>query len=76
MARVQDLHNLSDAQRSAGKTYEADFATRMKGSGLWADLVRQRFASTCRRLGLNREREGLDLGQFRPGLLQGQGSLF
>ena len=29
MARVQDLHNLSDAQRSAGKTYEADFATRM-----------------------------------------------
>ena len=76
MARVQDLHNLSDAQRSAGKTYEADFATRMKGTGLWADLVRQRFATTCRRLGLNREREGLDLGQFRPGLLRGQGSLF
>ena len=76
MARVQDLHNLTDAQRSAGKTYEADFATRMKGSGLWADLVRQRFATTCRRLGLNREREGLDMGQFRPGLLRGQGSLF
>ena len=76
MARVQDLHHLTDAQRAAGKTYDSDFATRMKGSGLWADLLRQRFANTCRRLGLNREREGLDLGQFRPGLLKGQGSLF
>ncbi len=76
MARVQDLNYLTDAQRAAGKTYDSDFATRMKGSGLWADLLRQRFANTCRRLGLNREREGLDLGQFRPGLLRGQGSLF
>lgn len=76
MARVQDLHNLSDTQRSAGKTYHSDFATRMKGSGLWADLVRQRFAGTCRRLGLNRERVELDLTQFRPGLLQRQSSLF
>ena len=76
MARVQDLHHLTDAERAAGKTYDSDFATRMKGSGLWADLLRQRFANTCRRLGLNREREGLDLGQFRPVLLRGQGSLF
>lgn len=76
MARVQDLHHLTEAQRAAGKTYNSDFAARMKGSGLWADLLRQRFANTCRRLGLNREREGLDLGQFRPGLLRGQGSLF
>lgn len=76
MARVQDLHHLTDAQRAAGKTYDSDFATRMKGSGLWADLLRQRFANTCRRLGVNREREGLDLAQFRPGLLRGQGSLF
>jgi DNA repair photolyase len=76
MARVQDLHNLSDAQRGAGKTYDSDFVSRMKGSGLWADLLRQRFAGTCRRLGLNRDRVELDLTQFRPGLLQGQGSLF
>ena len=76
MARVQDLHNLSDAQRGAGKSYNSDFVSRMKGSGLWADLVRQRFATTCRKLGLNRERVELDLAQFRPGLLQGQSSLF
>ncbi|MFN7152636.1 MAG: PA0069 family radical SAM protein [Acidovorax sp.] len=76
MARVQDLHNLTDAQRGAGKTYNSDFVSRMKGSGLWADLVRQRFATTCRKLGLNRERVELDLAQFQPGLLQGQSSLF
>jgi DNA repair photolyase len=76
MARVQDLHNLSDAQRGAGKTYNSDYVSRMKGSGLWADLLRQRFAATCRKLGLNRERVELDLAQFRPGLLQGQASLF
>ena len=76
MARVQDLHNLSNAQRGAGKTYDSNYITRMKGSGLWADLLRQRFATTCRKLGLNRERVELDLAQFRPGLAQGQGSLF
>ena len=76
MARVQDLHNIDAAQRSTGKSYDANFATRMKGSGLWADLLRQRFAGACRRLGLNRERVELDLSQFRPGLTRGQGSLF
>ncbi|MBV7428998.1 MULTISPECIES: PA0069 family radical SAM protein [unclassified Acidovorax] len=76
MARVQDLHNLDAAQRSAGKSYDSSFATRMKGSGLWADMLRQRFAGACRRLGLNRERLELDLSQFRPGLARGQGSLF
>ena len=76
LARVQDLHGLDAAQRGAGKVYDSDFATRMKGSGLWADLLRQRFEGACRRLGLNRERLELDLSQFRPGLARGQGSLF
>ena len=76
MARVQDLHGLDAAQRGAGQVYDSGFATRMKGSGLWADLLRQRFGNACRRLGLNRERLELDLSQFRPGLARGQGSLF
>lgn len=76
MARVQDLHSIDATQRSAGKSYDSNFATRMKGSGLWADLLRQRFAGACRRLGLNRARVELDLTQFRPGLTRGQGSLF
>ena len=68
MARIREMRG--------GKDYEADFATRMKGHGLWADLIRQRFEKTCQRLGLNRQRVELDLGQFRPPGVAGQGSLF
>ena len=68
MARVQDLRG--------GKDYDADFATRMKGQGIWADLIRQRFVKTCDRLGFNREREPLELSLFRPAALRGQGDLF
>ncbi|WP_066256730.1 PA0069 family radical SAM protein [Hydrogenophaga flava] len=68
MARVQDLRG--------GKDYDADFATRMKGQGIWADLIRQRFVKTCDRLGFNRERERLDLSRFRPAALRGQGDMF
>ncbi len=76
MARIQDLHGLDEADRSAGKAYRSDHATRMKGTGLWADLLRQRFHAACRRLGLNRERTVLDASQFRPALARGQGCLF
>ena len=68
MARIREMRG--------GKDYDSDYATRMKGSGLWADLLRQRFQKACARLGLNRERLELDLSQFRPGLTQGQASLF
>ena len=68
MARIHDMRG--------GKDYNADFATRMQGSGLWADLLGQRFHKICAKLGLNRERVELDVAQFRPGLLSGQGSLF
>ncbi|EJE51668.1 DNA repair photolyase [Acidovorax sp. CF316] len=76
LARVQDLHSLDPAQRAAGKVYGSDFATRMKGSGLWADLLRQRFSATCRRLGLNRVRTELDLTQYRAAYARNQGCLF
>jgi DNA repair photolyase len=68
MARMQDLRG--------GKDYDADFATRMKGQGIWADLLRQRFTRTCDRLGFNRDREPLDTSLFRPAVLRGQGDLF
>lgn len=68
MARVREMRGGSD--------YDSNFATRMKGSGLWAELIHQRFHQACARLGLNRERIELDLTQFRPGLAAGQGSLF
>lgn len=68
MARIREMRD--------GQDYRSDFATRMTGSGLWADLIRQRFHKACARHGLNRERLELDLSQFRPGLAVGQGSLF
>lgn len=68
MARVQELHG--------GRDYRADFATRMKGQGVWADLLRQRFDKACQRLGLNRERTPLDSHKFRPAALQAQQTLF
>ena len=68
MARIHEMRG--------GKDYEADFATRMKGHGLWADLIRQRFEKTCHRLGLNRQRTALDLSQFSPPGAKSQGSLF
>ena len=68
MARIHDMRG--------GKDYDSDFSTRMKGSGLWADLIRQRFEKACARLGFNRERIELDLSQFRPPSAAGQSCLF
>jgi DNA repair photolyase len=68
MGRVQDMRG--------GKDYDADFATRMKGQGIWADLLRQRFVKACDRLGYNRQRSRLDTSLFRPAALRGQGDLF
>ncbi|RZJ14526.1 MAG: PA0069 family radical SAM protein [Haliea sp.] len=68
MARIHDMRG--------GKDYDADFATRMKGSGLWAELLRQRFEKSVHRLGMNRQRTELDLTQFRPPNMSGQESLF
>lgn len=68
MARIQEMRG--------GKDYDSSFASRMKGSGVWAELIHQRFSKACARLGLNRQRLELDLTQFRPGLAAGQGSLF
>ncbi len=87
MARVQDLHDIPAAQRGTmqqgsahaaepARDYNSSFGTRMKGSGIWADLTRQRFEAACRRLGLNRQRHELDTSQFQRGLLHGQASLF
>jgi len=68
MARIRDMRG--------GKDYDADFATRMKGSGLWAELIRQRFEKTTKRIGFNRERIPMDLTAFRPPGGVGQSNLF
>jgi DNA repair photolyase len=68
MARIQDLRG--------GKDYDASFATRRSGQGLWADLIAQRFAKACLRLGLNREKPALNLSDFRAPSRSRQMGLF
>ncbi len=68
MARIHEMRG--------GKDYDSSFASRMKGEGLWADLIRQRFEKACHKLGFNRRRTELDLSRFRPAGAKGQGSLF
>jgi len=81
MARVRDMRG--------GKDYDATFGTRMRGTGPWAQMLRDRFNLAVTRLGFSRELYPLDLSQFvRPASpprqraasheadAAGQGSLF
>ena len=49
-----------------GRANDANFGSRMKGLGHFADLIRQRFDLACRRLGLAREFPQLDTTRFKP----------
>ena len=68
MARIREMRG--------GKDYDSDFSTRMKGSGVWAELIGQRFHKACARLALDRERVEMDTTLFRASVLAGQQSLF
>jgi len=71
MARIRDMRG--------GKDYDATFSKRMKGEGVWAELISQRFHKACARHGMNRVRTELDLTQFRKPRLppaNGQQELF
>ncbi|WP_049631293.1 PA0069 family radical SAM protein [Cellvibrio sp. pealriver] len=62
MNRIRDMRG--------GKDYDANFATRMRGEGLWADMIRQRFLKGLKRYGLDKSRRygELDCTQFRKPL--------
>ena len=49
-----------------GKLYDSEFGSRMRGEGVYADLIRQRFTLAARKLGLGGERKhDLDSSHFR-----------
>ena len=58
MSRVRDMRG--------GKDYDAEFGTRMRGTGPWAQMLRDRFNLAVDRLGFDRHRQPLDLTQFVP----------
>lgn len=60
MNRVRDMRG--------GKNYEADFGKRMRGEGIWADLIKQRFVKAATRLGFYKNATrflSLDTSSFR-----------
>jgi len=57
MARVREMRG--------GRDNDARFGSRMRGEGIWAELLAQRLHKACARLGLSRERRPLDLSLFR-----------
>ena len=63
MGRVREVHG--------GRDYDSEWHTRLSGQGVWADLLRRRFETACRRLGLSRQSTAMRTDLFarppRPG---------
>jgi DNA repair photolyase len=70
MSLVQQMHG--------GRDYDSDFTTRMRGQGVFAELIRRRFDVACRKHGFGRARElWLDTSRFvAPRKPSPQGQLF
>lgn len=58
MGRVRELHG--------GRDYDPDFATRMRGQGLWAELIHRRANVARQRLGLGAGLPPLRSDLFQP----------
>ena len=63
------LHRIEDLR--SGRRNDPNFGSRMRGTGIWADLLRQRFSMAARKLGLNRSRLQLSCDQFMPPAVAG-----
>jgi DNA repair photolyase len=59
-----------------GKDNDAQFFTRMKPNGIWADLLRTRFRVACRKHRIGKAHLDLDCTQFRKPSPNGQLDLF
>ncbi|MSU91389.1 PA0069 family radical SAM protein [Rhodobacteraceae bacterium 2CG4] len=57
MGRVRELHG--------GRDYDPEWGRRMRGQGLWADLLAKRFAVALGRTGLSRQLPALRRDLFR-----------
>ncbi|MFN4129276.1 MAG: PA0069 family radical SAM protein [Paracoccaceae bacterium] len=58
MARVREMHS--------GQDYDAQWGRRMRGEGVWADLIAQRFDKALARLGLVKQMPPLRCDLFGP----------
>jgi DNA repair photolyase len=70
--RAKHVLNLIRDTRG-GKLYDADYSQRRRGTGAYADLIAQRFALACDRLGFGEgEKFELRTDLFRPPSVDGQ----
>ena len=63
LARIQDMRG--------GAVYDADFRTRMRGEGVWAQLIAQRVRKAAERHGVAGKAPELDTSRFDASLLRG-----
>ncbi len=72
MSRVQEMRG--------GRDNDPEFGSRMRGEGIFSDLLAQRFKKACQRLDLNnsgrRDLQRLDCSQFKVPGQAVQGTLF
>lgn len=68
MSRLREMRN--------GRENDSEFGARFRGSGLFANLLEQRFRIVSERLGLNRDEAALDTELFKQPSRNGQMDLF
>jgi DNA repair photolyase len=69
MSRLREMRD--------GRENDPEFGSRMRGNGIYADLLKQRFRIATGRLGYNQERQALDISRFKkPPSRDGQLNLF
>ena len=68
MSRMREMRD--------GRENDPEFDSRMKGSGVFAELLARRFELACVRLGFDRSRAPLDTARFRPPRTTSQLELF
>jgi DNA repair photolyase len=75
---LRAAHVLSLVRQTwGGELNETEFGKRMRGRGTYAEMLHRRCQVACRRLGLDRDDEPLDVAQFRvPPRAGDQRSLF
>ena len=69
--RAKHVMSLIRSMRG-GKDYDAQWNTRMRGTGPYADMISRRFHLAVRRFGLNAEHRPLDTKQFKRPAQPGQ----
>ena len=74
---LRAAHVMSIVQQvRGGRDNDPNFGSRMRGTGLFAELIARRFELACKRLELNPARAPLDTSRFRPPRDDAQLSLF